>query len=137
MGFSPEVIARRQEQQERDERRSRWICTPGWHIVEIVGYHRSAVGRGGTAVFDLRDDQGREQTVRFSLSIPVLRGGELLRFWAAAMNRRLVELQGCELSIASARSLRALVGRRLAVFVAQNSKGLHDVIGWKAIEPPA
>lgn len=134
MGFSPEVIARRREQQARDARRSRWICEPGWHVVEVVDYHRSPAGRGGTAVFDLRDNKDRMQEVRFSLSVPVLRGGELLRFVRAAMNWD--EHEGNPIGVANVKTLRALVGRRLAVYVVRNDKGLHDVIGWEAIETP-
>lgn len=38
MGFNFELAA---EHKARQERRTRWICTPGWHVVKIVRYRRS------------------------------------------------------------------------------------------------
>lgn len=127
MGFSQEIT-------KRVERRSQWITTPGWHIVEIVGWKYGPSGQRRYAVFQLRDGQDRKQSVSFSLSIPVLRDGELLRFVVAAMRWDKYDHMGSELSIAKAMTFRQLVGRHVKMFVHEARRGLHDVLDWEPIE---
>ena len=112
MGFSPEVIAQRQAQQERADRRSQWICEPGWHVVEIEDYRHTS---GSSVEFFLRDDLGRKQTVPFSLSVPVLRTGELLRFVQAALH--WPEWEGNPLNVATKENFRAVLDKRVDVLV--------------------
>jgi hypothetical protein len=129
MGFCPSSL------QNHDAAREKWICKPGSHIVEIVGYQRTSKGRGGEVTFELRDDQGRKQTAWFSLSVPVLRSGRLLSFVIAANNWRAVEHQGAELSVANVTTWRRLVGQRIEILVKQDDGGYHRVVDWRSVEP--
>ena len=127
MGFSPEIT-------ERIEKRLQWITTPGWHTVEIVGWKYGPQARRRYVVFQLQDDRGRKQSVCFSLSIPVLRAGELLRFVVTAMQWDKYDHMGSELNIAKAMTFRKLVGRRVRVFVQETRRGLHDVLDWEPVD---
>ena len=127
MGFSQESIARYEQQQ----RRSRWITTPGSHIVKISSWQYSPPGKRRYVVFDLCNDEGREQRVEFSLSVPVLRTGELLRFVVAALHWD--EHAGNPLAVARASTFNELVGRRVAVAVVKTAAGLHRVVDWGSV----
>ena len=127
MGFSPEIT-------ERIEKRSQWITTPGWHTVEIGSWRYGPQAQRRYVVFQLQDGQGRKQSVCFSLSTPVLREGELLRFVLAATRWDKYDYMGSELSIAKAMTFRKLVGRSVRVFVHEARRGLHDVLDWEPVD---
>ena len=132
MGFCRETIDRWEAKQERE---SQYICTEGWHVVQIDGWRYDPPGTRRSVIFDLRDALGRGTTARFSLSIPVLRGGVLLRFVAAAMKWRLVEHQGRGLQMGNSKNLKELIGRDIAVFMQRNNRGYYDVVDWSSTQP--
>ena len=132
MGFSAETIANVEAARERQARRDKWICTPGLHEVTIVGWSYAGAYVGRDVVFELHDDEGRQQFVRFSLTTRSLRDGELLRFVVAAMNWRPVEHEGRVFSIAHRTYYDRLIGRRVAVVVFRDKRGLHSVVDWEA-----
>ena len=70
--------------------------------------------------------------MRFNLTIRALKDGELLRFVVAAMNWRPVEHQGKEFSIAHRTTYERLIGRRIAVVIFRDNRGLHSVVDWEA-----
>ena len=72
------------EWMENSSARSKWICTPGQHIVRIVGYKQDSKKSGKPVIFELQDDHGRKQTIRFLQSTTALKAGQLLRFVVAA-----------------------------------------------------
>ena len=121
MGFSRQLA-------EREKRRSRWICTPGSHNVKIVGWKYHPTGKRRFVHFEVQDDQGREQTVRFSLSSADLRAGRLLKFVVAVLEWD--EFAGNPLGVASATTFNELVGRRVGIVIVQNHQGLHVVENW-------
>ena len=133
MGFSTETIAKVTAEHERQARRDKWICTPGLHVVRIVRWSYAGAHVGRDVVFELHDDAGRQQFVRFNLTIRSLRDGELLRFVVAAMNWRPELHEGDMFSIAHRRYYEQLIGRRIAVVVFRDKRGLHSVVDWRAV----
>jgi hypothetical protein len=131
MGFNVEAVGQREA---REEARARWICTPGWHVVRIVDWRHDPPGTRRFVTFELRDDAGRAQTVRFrrSRSMRTLHNSELLRFVVAAMNWRMVEHEGDAFAVDNAAMFRELVGRRVAVYVAKDERGFYTVVNWAA-----
>ncbi len=131
MGFSAEAIANLEAGRERQERRDKWICEPGLHVVSIVRWNYAGAYVGRDVVFEVHDGQGRKQFVRFNLPVRSLRNGELLRFVVAAMSWREVEHQGCELSVNHRTTYDLLIGRRIAVVVMRGPNGMHSVVDWE------
>ncbi|UCG33819.1 MAG: hypothetical protein JSU68_04120 [Phycisphaerales bacterium] len=135
MGFSAETIANVEAARERQARRDKWICTPGLHTVTIVRWSYTGARVGRDVLFELRDEAGRQQFVRFNLTVRSLRDGELLRFVVAAMNWKPVEHEGREFCIAHRSYYDRLIGRRIAVVVFRDRRGLHSVVDWEAVPP--
>jgi len=133
MGFCAETIANVEAARGRQDRRDRWICTPGLHVVTIARWSYAGARIGRDVVFELRDGAGRQQFVRFNLTVRELRDGELLRFVAAAMNWRPELHEGDMFSIAHRRYYEQLIGRRIAVVVFRDNRGLHSVVDWEAV----
>ena len=59
MGFCAETIANVEADRERRTRRDKWICTPGLHVVTIVGWSYAGAYVGRDVVFELRDGARR------------------------------------------------------------------------------
>ena len=133
MGFGAGIIAQVEADRERQARRDQWICSEGIHNVTITSwrYEKARVSRD--VVFEVQDDAGRKQIVRFNLAVRSLRDGELLRFVVAAMNWRMVEHQGQTFSIAKRDRYRKLIGRRIAVQVLRVRKHFHEVVDWNPV----
>lgn len=131
MGFCAETIDNVEAARERQTRRDQWICTQGLHVVTIVGWRYEPARVGRNVVFEVHDDAGRQQFVRFNLTTRSLRDGELLRFVVAAMNWRPELHQGDMFSIAHRRHYDQLVGRRIAVVVFRDNRGMHSVVDWE------
>ena len=133
MGFSAETIANVEAARERQARRDKWIASPGLYVVTIVRWSYSGAYVGRDVVFELRDDAGRQQFVRFNLTTRSLRDGELCRFIVAAMNWRPELHAGDMFSMAHRRYYEQLIGRRIAVVVFRDNRGLHSVVDWKPV----
>ena len=133
MGFSAETIANAETARERQARRDKWICDPGLHKVTIVCWSYAGAYVGRDVVFEVHDDTGRQQFVRFSLTTRSLRDGELCRFIVAAMNWRPELHEGDMFSIAHRRYYEQLIGRRIAVVVFRDRPGLHSVVDWESV----
>lgn len=132
MGFNLEAF---REQQEREAWRAKWIREPGWHVVEIVAYRFDPPGSRKAVIFTVRDDQGREQTVRFRLRVMDLRNGYLSRFVACAMEWKRERSIGMELLVANATTFRNLIGRRIAVWVCRGLGDSYKIADWA--RPPS
>jgi hypothetical protein len=132
MGFCAETIANVEAARDRQARRDMWICNRGLHVVTIVAWRYEPARVGRNVVFEVHDDAGRRQFLRFNLTTRALRDGELLRFVVAAMNWRPELHAGDMFSIAHRKYYEQLIGRRIAVVVMRNKRGLHDVVDWEA-----
>ncbi len=130
MGFRPEVDERYESSGQTLE--VRWLRELGWHEVEIAGWYYDPPGTRRAVVFELGNDRGRRQRVRFQLGVRVLRGGELLRFIVAALGWNPLASQGLELAVAAARYYKRAVGHRIRVHLVRNRRGYYDVINWAA-----
>ncbi len=128
MGFSPEVAERYESGGQAQE--VRWLREPGWHEVEIAGWHYEPRGTRRAVVFELRDARCGRQRVRFQLGVRILRGGELLRFIVAALGWNPLASQGLALAVAAARYYKRTIGHRIRVYLVRNRRGYHDVIDW-------
>ena len=117
---------------DAQRRRSRWICEPGNHRVEIVDWNHSHGRNGRSVQFVVQDESGRELYVEFPVSVGALRAGQLLSFVVAAKNWVPVECQGQELVVNNAKTFNSLVGKFLLVNVIRNTRGLHQVVAWAA-----
>lgn len=133
MGFSVETITNVEAARERQARRDKWICTPGLHVVTITAWRFAGAYRGKDVEFKLLDDAGRQQFLRFDLTIRALRDGDLLRFIVAAMDWRPELHAGDMLSIARKKYFDQVVGRRIAAVIMKNNRGLHDVVDWEPL----
>jgi hypothetical protein len=99
------------------------ISAPGRHDVEIVGWHYLDHGDGQDVVFEVSDDEGRRQGVRFGLSDVELRSGQLTRFIAAVLRRQPPEPVGIQPHIVRQMLFNQAVGRRVALVVVETSPG--------------
>ncbi len=114
-------------------RRDRWIRTPGYNVVAIVDWNYAKATVGRDVVFELRDDDGRQQFLQFNLAVSSLRNGDLLRFVVAARNRDGAQYAGQELAIASRDQFDSLIGRRIDVLIRKEKSGLYKVVNWKSV----
>lgn len=133
MGFDAQAIASAKAARERQARRDKWICTLGLHEVTIVRWSYAGAYVGRDVVFELHDDAGRQQFLRFNLTKRSLRDGELCRFIVSAMNWRPELHAGDMFSIAHRNYYDQVIGRRIAVVVHRDKRGLHGVVDWEAV----
>lgn len=130
MGFPSEIPETREEQQARQERRSRWICETGWHKVTIVDWSYTPQGTRKYVCFTVQDARGRVLQVSFRLTVTALKDQQLLWFIAAARNFDPNQACGGGVGVHSRDQFDSVLGETLMVKVARRSDGLHQVSGY-------
>ena len=111
----------------------RCISTAGRHQVTISSWDYRDYGDVQDVIFQMADDEGRRQGLRFGLSDPELSSGELTRFLATALQRQLPEPEGIPPHIVRQMLFNTLVGRRVLLVVEATSRGVQIVVDREAV----
>jgi hypothetical protein len=136
MSFDRATMNRIREREEQAERRARWITEPGRHAVNIIGFSYVPPGTRRGIEFQLENDAGQQQLVRFGLLTSALYGPELSTFHAAAEGITDPAMYFPSLQLAKSKILRKLVGKRLIIQVGRMADGLHRVCSWAPVARP-
>ncbi len=126
MGFGSRMI----EDAKAKERRSQWICEPGYHRVTITHWEYQPPRTRKSVRFTVQDSSERKLYISFRLTVRELRCGQLLDFVVKAMHWNPLELQGQVLAINSRSTYQDLLGKQIGISVSRNRQGLHEVINW-------
>ena len=118
------------ESTENAAEQRRCISPPGRHGAKIVGWDYRNHGAGQDVVFEVSDDDGRRQGVRFGLSDLELSSGQLNRFIATVLQRQPPEPEGIEPHMVRQMLFNHLVGRRVLLVVVATSRGIQVVVDW-------
>ena len=121
------------ESTENAAKQRQCLCSPGRHVVRIAAWDYRDHGDGQDVIFEVADEAGRRQGVRFGLSDLELSSGQLSRFMATVLQRQPPEPEGIPPHIVRQMLFNQAVGRRVLLVVVATSGGVPIVVDWAAV----
>lgn len=123
------------EPTEDEAEQIEYIREPGHHEVHVTGWDYLDHDGERDVVFDVADDAGRRNALRFGLNELELASGELTNFLSTVLQRQLFLPMGMKMPFFLQTLFNHVVHRRIGVDVVETSRGKKLVLGWEALPP--